>query len=111
MTKGNPTEQGIIKFFMNEMGGDGCIDFQSTLTTENILCEIPFTSTRKRGTIVVRNPDLEGTDQEVRVYCKGAPDMVFLDTTKVVCPDGSIAAIDESTEVPEELLNGDDAGA
>ena len=112
-TKGNVTEQGIIKFFMNDMGGQGCIDFQKSLTDndENILCVIPFTSTRKRGTIVVRNPDLEGTDQEVRVYCKGAPDMVFLDTTKVVGPDGSILAIDETTEVPEDLLNGDDAGA
>ena len=77
MTKGNVTEQGIIKFFMNDMGGQGCIDFKNSLTEENILCIVPFTSTRKRGTIVVRNPELEGSDQEVRVYCKGAPDMVF----------------------------------
>jgi len=110
MTKGNVTEQGIIKFFMNEMGGQGCIDFIMGLSEENTLCVIPFTSTRKRGTIVVRNPELAGTDQEVRVYCKGAPDMVFNDTTKVVLADGSIADIQDSTEVPSDLLNGDSAG-
>ena len=32
MTKGNVTEQGIIKFFMNNMGGEGCIDFKKNLT-------------------------------------------------------------------------------
>lgn len=110
MTKGNVTEQGIIKFFMNDMGGEGCITFKNNLTEENILCLVPFTSTRKRGTIVVRNPDLAGTDQEVRVYLKGAPDMVFQDTTKVVTADGSITDINEQVEVPEDLLNGDDAG-
>jgi len=58
----------------------------------------------------VRNPELEGTDQEVRVYCKGAPDMVFNDTTKVVTADGEIVDITEETEVPTDLLNGDDEG-
>jgi magnesium-transporting ATPase (P-type) len=36
--------------------------------------------------------------------------MVFLDTTKVVCPDGSIADINDTTDVPDELLNGDKTG-
>ena len=45
----------------------------------------------------MRNPELEGTDQEVRVYCKGAPDMVFNDTTKVVTADGEIVDITEET--------------
>lgn len=107
MTKGNVTEQGIIKFFMNDMGGEGCINFKNSLTEENTLCIVPFTSTRKRGTIVIRNPDLAGTEQEVRIYCKGAPDMVFLDTTKVVCADGSVTDINDTTDVPDDLLNGD----
>ena len=110
MTKGNVTEQGIIKFFMNTMGGEGCINFKNNLSEENILQIVPFTSSRKRGTIVVRNPDLAGTDQEVRIYCKGAPDMVFLDTTKVVCSDGSITNINDTTDVPDDLLNGEEAG-
>jgi magnesium-transporting ATPase (P-type) len=86
---------------MNEMGGQGCIDFKNSLSEENILCIVPFTSSRKRGTIVVRNPELEGSDQEVRVYCKGAPDMVLQDTTKVVLDNGSVTDITEETEVPE----------
>jgi len=52
------------------------------LTKENILCIIPFSSLRKRGSIVVRNPDLEGTDQEVRVYCKGAPDVFWMENVE-----------------------------
>ena len=103
MTKGNVTEQGIIKFFMNEMGGEGCIDFKKSLTAENTLCVIPFTSTRKRGSIVVRNEACAGTDQEVRVYCKGAPDMLFPDTKFAVAADGSVASIEDSVEVPQGL--------
>jgi len=111
ITKGNVTEQGIIKFFMNDMGGRGCIDFKKDLTEDRVLCVVPFTSTRKRGSIVVRYPDLEGTDQEVRVYCKGAPDMLFPDTSKVVCNDGTVQSVDDSTKVPDSLLNGDAEGA
>jgi len=60
------------------------------LTKENILCIIPFSSLRKRGSIVVRNPDLKGTDQEVRVYCKGAPDVFWMENVEnsdVVYPE------------------------
>ena len=54
---------------------------------------------------------MEGTHQEVRVYCKGAPDMLFDFTTKVVCEDGSVQDLSANAYVPDELLNGDDAGA
>jgi len=60
------------------------------LTKENILCIIPFSSLRKRGSIVVRNPDLAGTNQEVRVYCKGAPDVFWMENVEnsdVVYPE------------------------
>jgi Ca2+-transporting ATPase len=108
MTKGNVTEQGVIKFFMYVMGGQGCIDFKNSLTEENILCIVPFTSKSKKGTIVVRNPALAGSDQEVRVYCKGAPDFLFEQTTQIVTPDGSIANINDETDVPSDLQNLDD---
>jgi len=73
ITAGNVTEQGIFKFFSN---GDlkSLLDFKDTLTEENTLCTIPFTRESKRGSIIVRNPNLAGTSHEVRVYCKGAPD-------------------------------------
>jgi len=105
VTKGNVTEQGLIKFFMGVLGGQGCVDERANLTEENTLCVISFTSSRKRASIVVRNPDQAGTDQEVRVYTKGAPDMLFDFTSSVVCPDGSIASLNDSTSVAPELLN------
>jgi magnesium-transporting ATPase (P-type) len=88
VTKGNVTEQGLIKFFMGVMTAQGCIDKKHELTEENILTVIAFTSSRKRGSIVVRNPEQEGTDQEVRLYCKGAPDMVLDTTSHVIGPNG-----------------------
>ena len=51
----------------------------------------------------MRNEACTGTDQEVRVYCKGAPDMLFPDTKFAVAADGSIASVDDSVEVPQGL--------
>lgn len=90
VTKGNVTEQGLIKFFMGAIGPEACIEAKKALTEDNTLLVISFTSSRKRASIVVRDPSKEGTDQEVRVYCKGAPDMLFDITSKVICADGSI---------------------
>jgi P-type Ca2+ transporter type 2C len=90
---------------MGIMGGQGVLDKKNALTEENTISVIQFTSSRKKASIVVRNPDLEGTDREVRVYCKGAPDMVLDTTTQVLCPDGSTQYLDDQTNVPAELLN------
>ena len=54
VTKGNVTEQGIIKFFMNAVGTSACISKKNELTEDRILCVVPFTSKRKMGSIVVR---------------------------------------------------------
>lgn len=108
LTKGNVTEQGLFKFFMGVMGGQGTINKKNSLTEENTISVIQFTSSRKRASIVVRNPDLAGTDREVRVYCKGAPDMLFDYTTSVLCADGSTQYIDDQINVPSELLNEDE---
>jgi magnesium-transporting ATPase (P-type) len=58
------------------------LDFKDMLTEENTLCVIPFTRESKRGSIVVRNPDLAGTSHEVRVYCKGAPDFFLMENSE-----------------------------
>ena len=60
VTKGNVTEQGIIKFFIGQLGAQGCIDKKNELTEDITLCIVPFTSTRKMGSIVVRRPDRSG---------------------------------------------------
>jgi magnesium-transporting ATPase (P-type) len=96
ITRGNVTEQGLIKFFMGALSGQGCVDQKGLLTEEKILSVISFSSSRKRASIVVRNADKAGTNQEVRVYTKGAPDMVLETTDKVLAADGSVASLDDT---------------
>jgi len=62
---------------MHILQGEGCVAKQAEKTEENTLCLIPFSSKRKRASIVMRNPSQAGTSSEVRVYCKGAPDVLF----------------------------------
>lgn len=102
--KGNVTEIGLLKFF--EVAApeqmEGIQQYMRELSSDQILTKIPFTSSRKRGSMVVK------TENGVRVYCKGAPDFVLRDTTSVVQGD-SIAGIDDEAEAPGELegLEGD----
>jgi magnesium-transporting ATPase (P-type) len=58
--KTNLTGACIIKFFMGELGAEGCIKKMNELTDDNTLCIIPFTSTRKMGSIVVKRPNRQG---------------------------------------------------
>ena len=92
---GNVTEMGMIKFFVNVQTYQGCIDLKRQLEEENILQVISFSSKRKRASIVVRNPKEEGTDKEVRVYTKGAPDMMFNKVMGMRDGEGEIEDIDE----------------
>jgi len=111
ITRGNVTEQGLIKFFIRALGGQGCVEEKNALTEDNTLLVISFTSSRKRASIVVRDPSKAGTDQEVRVYCKGAPDMLFDYTSNVISADGSIVDLNSSVNVPENLLNEGESSA
>jgi len=112
VTKGNVTEQGIIKFFMNSMGSNYCVTKKNSLDDSNILCIVPFTSKRKMGSIVVRQQDKIGTDKEVRVYTKGAPDMLLLKVTYCITKDGTIQPISRQSTVPMDLLrDGEMSGA
>jgi len=62
--------------FMGALGAEACIDQTNKLNQENVLQTISFSSKRKRGSIIIRQPEHEGTDREVRIYTKGAPDML-----------------------------------
>ena len=108
---GNVTEQGIIKFFLKVMTHQECLDQRNRLTEENTCSLISFSSSRKRASIVVKYPAKAGQDDEVRIYTKGAPDMIFDSTTNVMCADGSIASFDDTTEIPAELLNENETSA
>jgi magnesium-transporting ATPase (P-type) len=68
---------------MGVMDGQECMDQRNRLTEDNTMSLISFSSSRKRASIVVRYPAKAGQNDEVRVYCKGAPDMLFELTTKV----------------------------
>lgn len=70
--QGNVTEVGILKFFQGVAGFDGLLAVKAQLTEDRILCVVPFDSARKRGSIVVKM-----NDGRVRVYTKGAPDVLF----------------------------------
>jgi len=91
---------------MGVLGGQGMVDEKNRLTEENTLTIISFSSSRKRASIVVRYPEHEGTNKEVRVYCKGAPDMVLESTNNVIAADGSVQSLDDMTNVPSNLLFG-----
>jgi Ca2+-transporting ATPase len=103
-TRGNVTEQGIIKFFMNNEGAEGCNGKRNQLTDENTLALISFSSSRKRASIVVRNTEKEGTDQEVRIYTKGAPDMLFPLVTGIIDGSGDVQECDAGVNTPSELM-------
>lgn len=109
--EGNVTEQGIIKFFLKVMTGQECLDQRNRLTEENTCALISFSSSRKRASIVVKYPSKAGQEDEVRIYTKGAPDMVFDSTTNVMKADGTVVSFDDTTEIPAELLNENETSA
>jgi magnesium-transporting ATPase (P-type) len=78
---------GLIKFFVDAYNHKEVQDYKNLLTLENTLTTITFSSSRKRASIVIRNPEYEGTDKEVRVYCKGAPDMLFDLCNNILVPN------------------------
>ena len=102
--EGNVTEQGIIKFFLKVMSHQECLDERNKLTEANTLELISFSSKRKRASIVVKYPSKAGEPDEVRIYTKGAPDMLFDFTSNVMLENGTVASFDDTTKFPAELL-------
>lgn len=71
--KGNVTEVGIINYLTaSKFDTEEMID--ARINTLNPLFTIPFSSARKRSSQVIAHPTIAGG---VRVYVKGAPDMVL----------------------------------
>jgi Ca2+ transporting ATPase len=106
-TKGNVTEQGIIKFLAQIYDFEACIKRRNELDDGDIAALIPFSSKRKRASIAV----YQRNSNTVRVYSKGAPDMLLQNVTHYVTSSGFISNIDYSTTVPKELLVGDEGEA
>lgn len=80
--RGNCTEQGLIRYLMeNHVNAYEMIRQKE----DRVLQVIPFNSARKRACTVVRHPTLEDT---VRVYVKGAPEIVLDLCEKYIDKDG-----------------------
>jgi P-type Ca2+ transporter type 2C len=84
---------------MHDIGGEGIIAKKNQLDEDKLLSVIQFTSSRKKASVVVK------TDYGVRVYTKGAPDMLF-PCIKDVLNSGEvlIEGIDQTANVPADLI-------
>jgi magnesium-transporting ATPase (P-type) len=77
---------------------------QAQLQKEDLeLIRLPFTSKRKKASVVVRQPALEGTEREVRVYTNGGPDYLGARVTRFLNASGVEEGIDDSCSIPEAL--------
>lgn len=65
-----------------------------------LLETISFSSKRKRASVVVKTGD-----GNVRVYTKGAPDMLWDKLSGVIQADGSLLGINDNSNVADELVD------
>jgi magnesium-transporting ATPase (P-type) len=88
---GNVTEKGLLTFFKQVIDYSGIEQSQLALKDGRRIDSgtVAFTSSRKRATMAVRRADREGQDDEVRVYTKGAPDVLFDYVTHVLDERGA----------------------
>jgi Ca2+-transporting ATPase len=101
---GNVTEKGLLTFFKQVIDYDGIEQSQALLKDGRRLNEVAFTSSRKRASIVVTQPGKEGTDQEVRVYTKGAPDVLFDYVTHALDEAGARVPADAMCDRADEAI-------
>ena len=90
-TIGNVTECGLINYLVKSD-----LDVESKLSERrndiDILFSIPFSSKRKRATTVIKHPSQAG---KVRVFCKGAPEMVIKYCDYFLDSSGSAEGLDD----------------
>lgn len=99
LIRGNITDQGVLNFFKQTMGPEPIIAYMDEIkAVGKTLHKIPFSSSRKKQSIIVHQPGQEGTDKEVRVYTKGGPDFMLRDglVKRMLCEDGSIADLGDA---------------
>jgi Ca2+ transporting ATPase len=94
-TIGNVTECGLLNYLV-DAGFDVEEKLKERRNDIDFLFSIPFSSKRKRATTVFKHPSQEG---KVRVYCKGAPEIVIK-----YC-DYLLGAGGESESLSEEKKN------
>ena len=86
---GSATDAGIANFFMDITTAHECYDKQRELTEGVKLLEVPFNSRLKKCFMAVRKPDC------VRIYCKGASEIVLAHCYRYLNSSGQLANLDE----------------
>ena len=72
-----------------------CFAVQNSLDKSDILEMIPFDSDRKMATLAVKMNQLSGSKQEVRVYCKGAPEILLEKSKLLIDSQGRTLNLDD----------------
>ena len=87
-TQGNVTEVGLIKYLtQSKINVEKMIEQRDK---NEVVFKMPFNSKRKRSTMVIRHPSQAG---KVRVFVKGAPEIVIEKCQKYIGKSGEILAM------------------
>ena len=92
-TKGNVTEVGIIDYLKRSQFDDIEEMIRDRDQSLEMLISNPFSSARKASSSVIRHPSQAG---KVRVFVKGAPDMVMKKCTRIILEDGETYDLTEA---------------
>ena len=89
---GSPTETALFRYFVNLTSQQQAFQiYRKRFTDEiKILQRQPFDSSRKRETTAI---DLG--DNMVRIFCKGAPEIILDNSTHFINQDGKVTSLEE----------------
>jgi Ca2+ transporting ATPase len=96
-TTGNATEVGLIKY-LTACGAPTREMIADRTDRGEPVAKVDFSSQRKRSTTCIYT----NNEQTVRVYCKGAPDMVIKNCVKMVGPNGELVTLEDAKK--KEIL-------
>lgn len=90
MTKGNLTDQGILKYLIST---NSKVDELFAKKESLLEFNIPFNSNRKRATTAIKNPRLHNN---ISVFSKGAPEIVIDDCENILNEHGEIIELTQA---------------
>lgn len=101
--EGQGTEVSLIKWL--QAAEEPVHDYMKQKFSDMILATVPFSSTQKKSIVAVKHPVLIDT---VRIYVKGAPELVIPNCLKHYDESGALREIDGATRsyLMDNMLNG-----
>ena len=102
--KGSATDIGLINFVMDITNPRDCYESQQNLHPSRRLLEVPFNSKIKKCLVAVRMPEKVGTDSEVRVFCKGASEIVLDLCSRYIDKNGVQESLDKVADGTNPML-------